>query len=349
MAEKNVENIILNPSRVAYIYIYMDNSIPVYVGKCNAGSSLERRIRQHRSDPWYRDDLDVFYTPVPSSADADMGETAIINEFISMGFELANIAKTSWGRPTRLSYLNYAWEKHTSFRDDYADELRRIRAANIALDIRTDEIDEFLKTSRDEACSIINEARDKADEIVKEAKSEHSALVDKCLELTTFVQKGEPRPEKIRGFGFDMDAILFFYWVNKMPEDIFFTSKLLDEFGNILSSGKIFCKDKNLYCVIDSDIKNNTTVNKYPFALYDNKRDCFDMDNLAGLPVAGRYSSWHPSSVDAYKKTLHDAVMNNWEGAPVSGIFNKTPKRGQLVCLKKHFESPDMLPVSGVE
>lgn len=96
----------------AYVYVYVNKQSgePVYVGKVNAGSSLESRISDHRSDFWYEQgNLLIYYTPVESSATADILETALINSFLEEGYVLYNIAKTTWGSTSLVSKDRFGW------------------------------------------------------------------------------------------------------------------------------------------------------------------------------------------------------------------------------------------------
>lgn len=96
----------------AYVYVYVDKNTgkPVYVGKVNAGSSLDSRINDHKYDHWYdKHNQIIYYTPVESSATADILETTMINDFLAKEYPLNNIAKTKWGRTSLVSKDQFGW------------------------------------------------------------------------------------------------------------------------------------------------------------------------------------------------------------------------------------------------
>lgn len=105
----------------AYVYVYIDKhtDTPVYVGKVNAGSSLDSRINDHRHDHWYDENSqEIYYTPLESSATADILETAMINDYIAKGVPLFNIAKTTWGETSTVSKDQYGWIPYEKYNDN---------------------------------------------------------------------------------------------------------------------------------------------------------------------------------------------------------------------------------------
>lgn len=112
----------------AYVYVYVDKRTeePVYVGKVNSGSSLDSRINDHKQDFWYDSKTQIiYYTPVESSATADILETALINEFLKDGYKLANIAKTTWGTTSYISKDRFGWIQYEECNSRIVEENRR--------------------------------------------------------------------------------------------------------------------------------------------------------------------------------------------------------------------------------
>ena len=104
----------------AYVYIYIDKTtdLPVYIGKVNAGNSLDSRINDHRHDYWFDEKTqEIYFTPVESSATADMLETAMINEYLAQGVPLMNIAKTTWGTTSKMSKNDFGWIPYQLYND----------------------------------------------------------------------------------------------------------------------------------------------------------------------------------------------------------------------------------------
>lgn len=96
----------------AFVYVYIDKEtdLPVYIGKVNAGNSLDSRINDHRTDYWYEENnQEIYYTPVESSSTADMLETALINYYNDKDVPLKNIAKMTWGPSSHLSKESFGW------------------------------------------------------------------------------------------------------------------------------------------------------------------------------------------------------------------------------------------------
>lgn len=82
-----------------YVYRYLDNSIPVYVG---IASDLARRINQHKHDKLSKIKNPIIeYIPVENRGDAEILETYLINHYeTAKGY---NIKKTTKGK---LSFLD---------------------------------------------------------------------------------------------------------------------------------------------------------------------------------------------------------------------------------------------------
>ena len=125
----------------AYVYVYIDRNtdVPIYVGKVSAGNSLDSRINDHRDDYWFDEkSQDIYYTPVESSATADMLETAMINEYIERGVPLTNIAKTTWGTTSKLSKDQFGWIKYDLYNDRML-QINKIKLTSIDNEIRKEE------------------------------------------------------------------------------------------------------------------------------------------------------------------------------------------------------------------
>ena len=127
----------------AFVYVYIDKNtdLPVYIGKVNAGKSLDSRINQHRHDFWFDDrKQEIYFTPVESSATADMLETALINYYKDQDVPLMNIAKTTWGKSSKISKDDFGWIPYELYNSRLLD-LNRKRLESMDIMIRSKERD----------------------------------------------------------------------------------------------------------------------------------------------------------------------------------------------------------------
>ncbi len=110
-----------------YRYIDLDKEEVVYIGKVNGDEldCLTRRHEQHKRDSWYNDSTIMQFKRLRTPADADMAETYLISYYAHTG-QLANIAKTSWGRSTYyLENMHGHWSDYASYYVHSGEGLRQ--------------------------------------------------------------------------------------------------------------------------------------------------------------------------------------------------------------------------------
>lgn len=145
---------LFNPPAYVYVYIDKNTDRPVYIGKVNAGNSLDTRINQHRTDVWYDEqNQEIWFTPVDNSATADMLETALIGTYKESDPDIANIAKTHWGSSDKLTKDQFGWIPY----EKYNNQILRINKETInILDTQIARKEEYLSNLIDKIEKIID-------------------------------------------------------------------------------------------------------------------------------------------------------------------------------------------------
>lgn len=98
-----------------YVYRYKDlfDGRFKYIGivKGDTYSTLERRIRQHRKDCWFKNsEFYVDYIEVPNRTDAEAIESSLIGKYETYNYY--NKAKASWGESTLFSVDDDRWKEY---------------------------------------------------------------------------------------------------------------------------------------------------------------------------------------------------------------------------------------------